>query len=45
MDNKNTAPTTRTQTADPAPTASAAPRPGDLDDLIFRGQSWLISDR
>ena len=27
------------------PQAPAAPRPGDLDDLIFRGQDRHISDR
>ena len=26
------------------PDASAAPR-DDLDDWIFRGESWMISDR
>ena len=29
----------------PAPQEPPAPRPGDLDDLIFRGQGWQISDR
>ena len=45
MDDKNE------HTASPQPLSALpqeprpAPRPVDLDDLIFRGQGWLISDR
>ncbi len=29
----------------PEGTVSAGERKDDLDDLIFRGEGWLISDR
>ena len=29
----------------PDPAGTPAPKRGDLDDLIFRGEGWLISDR
>jgi len=29
----------------PAPAVPSVPGKGDLDDLIFQGEGWLVSDR